>query len=280
MLLLDVCVVILMKESILKIILGSIILEVILICMFILTGDFNEVAWHSLSSVGIIFIYSLPCLFYSKIYDDEKYKYISIIGVCFAAILALVSILELWNIISISNDLSKFLGTLNVVVWSLVFIAEILSYISVNNIISSFKKISILLIMICDLFIIGIIWTSLPDGFLLRLYYIIIVLTVGSLVCTKILTRIYKKEIDLRNIMENEENIHQNISNIDIDLQSYKEQPSVAPVVNYSQLQNKDQILVEPTNNSSQNVTLDKNNQANLLNIEKTIDDIKSSDNI
>ena len=55
--------VLLVKKGILKIMLGSVILEAILVCIFILIGSFDDVTWKSLESVGIIFGYSIPCLF-------------------------------------------------------------------------------------------------------------------------------------------------------------------------------------------------------------------------
>ena len=185
-----------MKKNILKIMLGSIILEVILVCIFILIGSFDDIAWEALGSVGVIFGYSIPCLFYSRIYDDKKYKYIAIIGASIACVTALITILGLWHLINQSELLIKIVGTFNVVVCMLAFISWILSYISVNKILNIFKKVSISLISLLSLFIIIIIWAGgLQKDLLIRLFYVLIVLTVGSFICTLILTVIYKKEI-------------------------------------------------------------------------------------
>ena len=53
--------------------LGSVIAEVILVCLFILAGHFDDFAWRTTASVSMLFLYSIPCLFYSKIYD-YKFK--------------------------------------------------------------------------------------------------------------------------------------------------------------------------------------------------------------
>ena len=184
------------KKSILKIMLGSIILEAILVCVFILIGSFDDIAWNSLRLDGIIFGYSIPCLFYSAIYDNEKYKYISITGACVVCVTALISLLGLWDLIIVGDIFEKILLTFNVIIWMLALISWVLIYTSVNKLLNLFKKISISLISLLSLIIIFIILTEkYPEGFFERLYYVLIVLTVGSFICTLILTRIYKKEI-------------------------------------------------------------------------------------
>lgn len=174
--------------------LGSIILEVILVCLLILIGDFDEIAWQAIGSIGIIFGYSIPCLFYSKIYDNDKYKAIAVIGSYIAFFAALISVLNLWGPL-IEGDF-ELIATFNVVIWMLAFISWILSLSSVNEILKLFKKINVILLTILSFFIIVDIWSAnFPEGFLARLYYVLIVLTIGSLICLLILTKVYKKEI-------------------------------------------------------------------------------------
>lgn len=185
-----------MKKTILKIMLGSIILEAVLVCIFILIGKFTDMSWQALSSVGIIFLYSIPCLFYSKIYDDKKYKYIAITGAIFAFITAFASILGTWELIEDEGILEQFLICLNIIVWMLALMSWILSYASINKILDISKKISITLIALLSFILNIIVLTEKhPEGFLERLYYVIIVITVGSFICTLIITKIYKKEL-------------------------------------------------------------------------------------
>lgn len=186
-----------MKKNVLKIMLGSIIIEALLICLFILTGELDEIAVRALASIGIIIGYSIPCLFYSKIYDNEKYKYIAISGSVIVCISALMDILNLWNLFTRGEFLSNMMKTFDVVIYMLVFISWILSFVSVNNLLNLFKKISILLILLLSFSQTIIIWMGkFPEGFLARLYFVLIILTISSFICTLILTRVYKKEMD------------------------------------------------------------------------------------
>lgn len=186
-----------MRKNVLKIMLGSIIAEAILVCIFILIGNFDTLSWRALGSVGIIFFYSIPCLCFAKIYENENYKIIAIGGAIISCISALIIILGIWELITETTFLSKILFTFNDIIWTLAIISCILPIPSVNGLLSVFKKISISLTILLSIFIAIIILTEkFPENFLLRLYWVIIVLTVGSWICISVLTRIYKKEIE------------------------------------------------------------------------------------
>lgn len=214
-----------MKKNILKIMLGSIILEAILVCIFILIGDFDSFAWNALGSVALIFCYSIPCLFYSKIYDNEKYRYIANIGASLACILALVQILLLWKIITAGIFLTQISSSIAILVYLLAAISWILSITTLNKLLENFKNISITLSILLSSFRILSIWNeNFLEGFLLRLFYVLIVLTIGSFICTLILKRIYNKElneipqqkIELQpnNINNFPQQVNENISNV------------------------------------------------------------------
>jgi len=113
-----------MKKDILKIMLGSIILEVVLVCFFILIGSFDDIAWKAMGSAGIIFIFTIPCLSYSKIYDDERYKYIGISGAAIVCYVALLNLLILWDLVDYTEVLVKINATFNVIIWMLAFISK------------------------------------------------------------------------------------------------------------------------------------------------------------
>ncbi len=193
-----------MKKSILKVMLGSIIVEAVLVCIFILMGDFNEVSWRSLGSVATIFYCSLPCLCYAKIYDNEKYKGLAIFGAIVACICALTSILVIWELIETDITIFKVNIIVETLMWALAIISWILSIDSVNDIVKRFKTISISLTSLLSLFIIiNTLLGEFPEGFLARLYWVIIVLTVGSWICMSILTRIYRKELEKSSKQDN-----------------------------------------------------------------------------
>ena len=182
-----------MRKISLKIILGTIILEAILICLFILLGDFNEISWKSLLSVALVLECSIPCLFYAKIYDDPKYKNVAILGIVISSINAVISILALWAEFN-SEIIGKFISTLQTLMWLLVFISELLSYNSKEKIVNYLKKISICAGIVLSLFILNITWTeTFPKDFFARLFYMTIVLTVASYIATLIADKIYKK---------------------------------------------------------------------------------------
>lgn len=201
-----------MKKIILKIILGTIILEAILICFFILLGDFNEISFKSISSIAIILECSIPCLFYSKIYDSPKYKNIATLGIAISGIDALISILTLWTEFE-NNLIEKFTGTLQSLMWMLVFISQLLSYNSTEKIVKYFKRISIIALIVLNIFILTIIWTeNFPEDFVARLFYMVIVLSVASYIATLIIVRIYKKTItpSLKDENKNSQDINNN----------------------------------------------------------------------
>ena len=146
------------------------------------------------------------------------------VSVSVVCVSALISILGLWDLISEGEFLGKVVGTFNVIIWMLAFISWILSYMSVNSLLNLFKKVSISLILLLSFFTTIIIWIErFPEGFLARLYYVLIVLTVGSFICTLILTRIYKKEIV--KVSQNEGNMQTN-SNIGFVTQNDNTQQS------------------------------------------------------
>ena len=265
-----------MKKNVLKIMLGSVILEVILVCLFILIGIFDDMAWRSLGSVAIIFGYSIPCLFYSKIYDNERYKFIATSGAIVVCISALISILWLWNFIDNSEILIEIVATFNVIIYTLAFVSWLLSYVSVNNLLKSFKEISISLITVLSFFNIIIIWSSFPEDFLLRLYYVLSVLTIGSSICTLILIQIYKKEIVK---VSQGENISQINSNNDYILSNSAQHQNLQSVDN-SQEQNLNSFIVQPTMNTTQNTNLKENIENNSLNNEDINGNNSSENNI
>ena len=183
------------KKNVLRIMLGSIIIEVLLICLFIILGNFNDVSAFALSSAGIVFGYALPCLLYAKIYDNEKYKYIAISGAVIVFVAALISILALWGVINVNVTYAKTLGILNVIIWALAFISVVLSYDIDTKSFRIFRLVFIISLSLLSLCIINTILNGdFPEGILLRLCFVLLVLTVGSAACVSILLKMYQKE--------------------------------------------------------------------------------------
>lgn len=190
-----------MKKVILKVILGSIVLQALLICFFILLGDIGDIGWKSLESVAIVLECAIPCLFYAKIYDIPKYKIVAVLSMCVSGCAALVFILSLWINLSyleysgIYSAINKSVSTLQYLMWFLAIISLLLSYNIDKKILKSFRNVSICSFGILYLFIFVIIWVvDFPDGFLARLFYMLVVLAPASGISTIIIAKIYKND--------------------------------------------------------------------------------------
>ena len=185
-----------MKKNVLKIMLGTVITEVILVCVLILMGTFNDTGLKAIASVGIIFIFSIPCLFYSRISDNPKYKPLVSIGSILVLIVAVTTIISLWGLFKQGDLITNILGTANVIIWLLAYISWVIEIISVNKTIKNTKIINIVISLILSIWNIIEKWIDKnPEGFLLRLLWVLIILQVGGFICLLILKRIYKKEL-------------------------------------------------------------------------------------
>ena len=158
------------KKNVTRVMLCAVIIEVVLACLFILLGNFNNVGVFIPSSTGIIFGYSLPCLLYARIYSDSKYKAVAICGTVVSVVAALISVLALWGIVHINITFVKTIGILNVIIWALAIISWILSLAIISKSFKIFKIIfmtSLSLLSVCISMIIFV--GEIPSGILLRL---------------------------------------------------------------------------------------------------------------
>ena len=250
-----------MKKGVLKVMLGSVVLEAIIVCVFILIGKFNDIAWKSLASVANIFLYSIPCLFYARVYDNEKYRNLAVVGTIVVGILALNSILSLWGLLGSYAILQKIIYTLSIVMWALAFISWALSYESVNNLLNLFKKIFISLLSILSLILIIIVWIEkFPEGFFSRLFYVLIVLTFGAFVCILILTRMFKKEL-----INQSNEIEENIEIISNDVIQQVNEVNIEPQSQANTQEQSINVVSNNQNNEEVIEILDDNNQNNNL---------------
>lgn len=185
-----------MKKSVLKVMIGSVIFTVVIACLLILIGEMSVVGSRAMLSAFAVFWYSIPCLFYAKIYDNPNYRNLALIGTVLAYLTALIYILTGWEVLTISWSLTKLLAILNVLVWMLAIISWLLKTKSVNNTLHLFKTIGVFLsVLLGSSIILLIIFEKYPDGFILRLLLVVVLLHIGSLICNGILRSVYKKEI-------------------------------------------------------------------------------------
>lgn len=184
-----------MRKATLKVMLGTVIVEVILVCILILMGKLNDVVGRTMLSVAIIFFNSLPCLLYARIYDDEKIKMIAIVGTILTSVAALLGILNVWKLIDINGALEKVVKVIEIFVWSLALISWILSYKPINKVVNIFRNSSSISLAIFSLLTAIMVLVEYElEGFMLRLYFVLMVITAGLYVCMYIVTKIYKKE--------------------------------------------------------------------------------------
>ncbi len=184
-----------MRKATLKVMLGTVIVEVILVCILILMGKLNDVVGRTMLSVAIIFFNSLPCLLYARIYDDEKIKMIAIVGTILTSVAALLGILNVWKLIDVNGALEKVVKVIEIFVWSLALISWILSYKPINKVVNIFRNSSSISLAIFSLLTAIMVLIDYElEGFMLRLYFVLMVITAGLYVCMYIVTKIYKKE--------------------------------------------------------------------------------------
>lgn len=184
-----------MRKATLKVMLGTVIIEVILVCVLILMGKLNDVVGRTMLSVAIIFFNSLPCLLYARIYDDEKVKMIAVVGAILTSVAALLGILNVWKLIDVNGALEKVVKVIEIFVWSLALISWILSYKPINKVVNIFRNSSSISLAIFSLLTAIMVLIDYElEGFMLRLYFVLMVITVGLYVCMYIVTKIYKKE--------------------------------------------------------------------------------------
>ena len=192
-----------MKKNILKLMLATAVTEIVLVCIFVLFDVSGDITWKALKSVAIIFIFLLPCLYYAKTYDDERYRYIAFTGSICSAVSALLIVLDLWGITSSSKFLwclknsTELYTVIFILITSLVILSED------SKLLTNFKKISIIIIAIFSVFDLLVLWVEyipraiidmLPILFLSRLYLVFIILGTGFYLCTLIIAKVLKKE--------------------------------------------------------------------------------------
>ncbi len=182
-----------MKKAVLKILLGTVIAEMILACFFILIDDIGGLSEKTLTSVMVVFFYSLPCLIYSKLYDNSEYKTIAIIAAITAGGAAILNIISMWTLTEVNGNLAKLYATLNILACMFMLLSAVLPLHRRNKMFKAFRTLSIVTLLsitlLIEIFLLG---EFFPNGFGARLVAIISILGFGSFIATLILSKIYK----------------------------------------------------------------------------------------
>ena len=257
-----------MKKSILKIMIGSVILEVLVICFFIIIGINGNTYFGKISaSILCVFLYCIPCLFYTRLCNNEKYKYVVKVGVYMVIVAGVMSILSNWGLFDVKQKavklaivssaspihevipvVSNIINSLNSAIVTLAFMAIPLSYPDINKIFNIFKKSTIVLLGLS--FINTIIYIWIPEiiqynEILQRLVLVVTILTIGSLICLLITRIMYKKEI---NELRNKEEKNDTTDTVKIQEPVVQLEPQV--IVQDSSVVSVNQEVIQPQENT------------------------------
>lgn len=199
-----------MKKIILKLLVGALCLSALIGIAIILFGTFEEIESKILLTTILIFGYSIPGLCSSTIYEKDKLRLFSILGILIALIACLYMIGLLWEILEFdlfSLDQWKIIFSLNFLCWSSGHISLILLINNKNKLVSLFKTITVICSVIIDIMIFILVWNILePSDFYHKLMWILgILITLGT-IGTPILNKIYKSKENTNNVLPNTNN--------------------------------------------------------------------------
>jgi len=188
-----------MKNSILKVLIFSLCASALVGILFILTGGFGSgfvIQLQILSTTSTVFGFSIAGLCCSTLYEKEKYRTFSKIGMitCLFGCLLLIGII--WNFISVfsSGFVWQLLFTSIVLSFSFAHLSLLLLINSQDNMVEKIKKITIILAIILNAMILNIIWSIFPfySEFYGRLIAVLSILVVLGTIVSPILNKINK----------------------------------------------------------------------------------------
>ncbi len=144
-----------MKHFISKLLIGAILIQVVLACISVLTGDFNTLgASGAMSSISVLISGAIPCFLLSRIVEDEQYGFIGMIGIVLTIITTVLNELLAWGLAMFASiGLTKILIISNILVWSLTLLAVALAVNAAEFALSLFKSISIVLDILVTIYL-------------------------------------------------------------------------------------------------------------------------------
>ena len=203
-----------MRKNMLKLLVGSLCLSAFIGIVIILIGTFGEIESKVLATTLLIFGYSIPGLCLSTIYEKDRLRSFSIIGMLVVLITCLYTICLVWGIFEfdfLSSIQWKIILSLNLLCCSSGHISLILLINNKNNLVLVFKNLTVLFSIIIDIMILLPLWDMFdPIDFYYRLMWVLgILITLGT-IGTPILNKIYKSREEVSDILINTDN-NQNI---------------------------------------------------------------------
>lgn len=185
-----------MRKNVLKVLVASFTISAIIAILIILFGSIDIIEAKILATTLIIFIYSIPGLSISSLYDKEKYKKVAIIGLI-TLLLACIHLLgSLWGILGLNffdSEQWPIFATFNILGFSIGHLSLILMIQNNNEIVKTFKNLTIIFALIFDSMLIIPIWTDAIslEGFYFRLMWVVFILEALGSIITPIMNKIY-----------------------------------------------------------------------------------------
>lgn len=229
----------------------------------ILLEDLMEDYFKIFATSLLVFVYSIPGLCSSTVYEKDKWRLFSIIGMSLALVACLYSLCFVWGILELEYDsINSFYWnmacTLNLLCWSSGHIASIMRINNENKTVSIAKKSTIICSIIIDVMILIMVWNIFKISDLYeRLVLVLGVLISLGTVGTPILNKIYNSKEKLNNVAANTNNNSiNNITNNNVNDNDISNNNVNNNVINNNNINNNS----SNTNNNNININSNNNN--------------------
>lgn len=233
----------------------------------ILLEDLMEDYFKIFATSLLVFGYSIPGLCSSTVYEKDKWRLFSIIGMSLALVACLYSLCFVWGILELEYDSIHSFNwnmawTLNLLCWSCGHIASIMRINNENKTVSIAKKATIICSIIIDVMILIMLWNIFKISDLYeRLVLVLGVLISLGTVGTPILNKIYNSKEKLNNVAANTNNnsINNSINNItnnNVNSNDISNNNVNNNVINNNNINNN----ISNTNNNNININSNSNN--------------------
>jgi len=189
-----------MKKIFFKTLVITLVISAILGISIILLDMWNEVTLKVLESTATIFCFSIPGLCASTIYEKQKYKKVSLLGISSCLLSTLYCLLLIWEIIPSNGEydiIYKLLLTFLLLSFSLGHICLLLLVTSDEKKVLYYRNATIILSTIMDALLLIILYFEVEVNW--KIIAILAILIALGTIVTPILNKLYKKNTKLDN---------------------------------------------------------------------------------
>ncbi len=208
-----------MKKNVLKLVITSLCISAFMGIIIILSGKFGELEGKILGTSCTIFGFSITGLCCSILYEKERYKNFSILGMLISLLGCIWQLLIIWGFLKVCIIFCSDEELLNwQILWSLIVLAISVAHISImlhnessNQTIVTIKNVTILFSIILDIMFLIITWDLITDSieldFFIRFTVIFLILVTLGTVVIPILNKVYKNS---KTSLDNKNNLTNN----------------------------------------------------------------------